>query len=377
MGEIITDSSQFNSQEENSNLESSAQPEQSIDDETKKRIDADLRELTERYSDIPSLRAVFQEILIKEGRTQEQYDEAYNEAELWVSDIEYLSRHAYAVGAENIIFLDKGARADGALAKEILSILKLEYCKVNDISPDLVKKPNVIFINPADHAYLRDENELVKDYSSKLSGTNNIVSDEASMRYTDDRILHRYISKELNPENQYLFTKILHDTAIEVSEKTGHIGGKEAMEAVSLLKERLNPLFPDSEKRLLSDSALLGLIISRRTDMGQESERWKSDEFPSACYLSGQLSRLMPTASFETHVGSEEIHGGHGGGVSSYINKERIKNSSSPMYVTDPKDDSNYSERDPNTTHDDIREGFRIVKSVAKISFDKLMTRFF
>jgi len=328
-------------------------------------IDEEISKLHKLFSDTPDLIDILQQVSQKDGRLPEESVKALENAKKWVKDIEYLCRHAYIARADNIIFLDKSARPDAALVKRILPIVKLEYCQANNLSPNSVEEPTLLFINPAEKAGLRNAEQFVKDYSEKLAGSRNIVYDESSIRGEVDASLNEYISQKMSPNDQYTIFRVIDGIVNEVIERKGYL---DLFDATNLAEAQLDSLFPGERIQLFNDG-IIGLLKRRSVETGKlpGNTREVYADMPSATWLASDMAKLVPQASFETHIGSSETRGGFGISLMHYIYKNR---DIMPRYVADPDDESNDSVRDPNTTHEDIKEGFKIIKSVAKLSYD-------
>ena len=86
--------------------------------------------------------------------------------------------------ADNIVFLDDSARVYGSMVFKILKMVKLEYAKIKNISPEEVKIPQVKYINPSSgHApgvyYIGGETE--SDIKKLIpDSTTNVIFDESS-----------------------------------------------------------------------------------------------------------------------------------------------------------------------------------------------------
>ncbi|GEM_PF-6804886 len=174
----------------NSQLESVSRnipsgPEAKLDDS----YHEEYRRLGEKYRDVPNWlewrKHTLPESMSKwQGLTPEDIDrflvkKADELAQFINFEIGTLCRHAFAIEADNIIFLDKAARQEGSLAHRVLPMFRLEYAKLKGIAPESVVLPQVLFINPHEDGPLIIEDQAQKTIS-QLKGKTNIVFDESS-----------------------------------------------------------------------------------------------------------------------------------------------------------------------------------------------------
>ena len=95
-----------------------------------------------------------------EGKEMELFTEG-KDADLFRRDVEVCCRHALAMGADTILFLDKSARPYGYLAEKMLPIIQLEYSKMMNVPLEEIKIPNVAFVNsPHGDLELKTSKEL-------------------------------------------------------------------------------------------------------------------------------------------------------------------------------------------------------------------------
>ena len=125
-----------------------------INSELQESIREQADAVLEQYKDVVDI-IEFEKLPMKGRRGERKLEEEerdYFNASLvnCIQECERVARLAVGLGADNIIVLDQSARPYGILFHNVLKMVKLEYAKIKEISPDQVKMPEIKFVNPSD-----------------------------------------------------------------------------------------------------------------------------------------------------------------------------------------------------------------------------------
>lgn len=190
----------------------------SDDEKEKETNDLQLKEeflrLQESYEDLPDFVDIVKNRLISQqekdelenptsnyvqARRKSIFDHLEDNVESVSIDIESICRHAFAIGADNLIVLDSQARVHGLFIEKILPVIRIEYAKMNNIPLEQIKIPNIIYILSKREDFV-NKDEIVEKLGPELTDKINIVFDEAT---DQDHKLEAGGWIGLKPEEQY------------------------------------------------------------------------------------------------------------------------------------------------------------------------------
>ncbi len=214
-------------------------------------------------------------------RLREKYRDAPSNDWRGVCDeMEMIYRHAFAVQADVIIFLDKAARRYGEVANEIFPIMRLEYAKLFQVPLEGVKKPSIMFVNPDDNM---DFGERVGwELQEKLSGKTVILFDESSVGL-NGRELNPL---KLNPRGQYKYFDTSQDAPFTAEDSSTK--------------------YPADEKELRN----LQRTKTYSWQRGRKELVEGGSESASVDTMARRIKRIVKDADIQTHIGMSGSHGG-------------------------------------------------------------------
>lgn len=228
------------------------------------------------------------------------------------ADIESLCRHALTVKADNIIVLDRSGRPYGSFIHNYLPIIRLEYCKQFGIPPSEVELPKILFLNP-DRGKINDG---TIPNSGQISGKMNVIFEEASRSadFLPDWNDKKWYSRDI----QYKMFSRHHD--------------------------------PSDQNEPYEISGWW-----RRTELQRRGEKSSMDK-TSVGALIVELHKVIPDATFEYHIGQDDMPGGNL--QHAHLTRPYVEDNQDPMKL-------NIAEPIPDRIGD-IRDIYALAKIYAK-----------
>lgn len=319
----------------------------SDDDRKEETNDFHLKEeflrLQESYKDLPDFIDLVKNRLISQqeknelrnptsNMIQSERESIFNNldyrVELVSIDVESICRHAFAIGADNLIVLDSQARVHGLFIEKMLPVIRLEYCKMNNIPLEQIKIPNIIYILSKREDFV-NKDEIVEKLGPELTDKINIVFDEA----TDQ-------------------------TALEA-------GGWIGMKPGEQYKMFSYPESSDEEWNRIQSCVRTG-ISSQRGGV------------PSCTKLATLFARTIPKGTFESHIAR---YGGSGGslawlGFHTWVGKNEDQTSNFSTLVTEDYTkrmrDKGLSRIRPVQSAEEIQEIHLAAEACAKTELEKI-----
>ncbi len=197
----------------------SAEQNQELQESIKRQADV----ILERYKDVVSKEDFLKQDFNPKKIQRGSFNDAVSHC---ITECERLCRAAIGMKADNIIVLDKGGRPYGYMFLAVLKMVILEYAKLNNISPENVKVPQIKYVNPPPSMIIsKFSNGLVDEeveYLQKLVEVNsiNVVFDESSNHNREgfglkevDSIESQYKNKTTDPTSKQVLDMIGGTTA--------------------------------------------------------------------------------------------------------------------------------------------------------------------